>query len=162
MACSWGPSPSTWRVPGFSPGPRGCAAWAFFSTPQFLPLSGEFFCTFPTKPTEVLGLLYTTGWVYYNPNTLKSYKISPKQAACGVAQLPYPIYRHGKACLNNPMACSWGTSPSMQQVPGSIRALVPAGALRMLFSPPSLPFSLGTHSKPTIVLGLYNNWEFTF
>ena len=39
-----------------------------------------------------------------NPNTIKSYKIlqklSPKHAARGVVQSPYPIYRHGKACLS--------------------------------------------------------------
>ena len=36
--------------------------------------------------------------------TIRSYKIvqklSPKHAARGVAQSPYPIYRHGKACLS--------------------------------------------------------------
>ena len=74
--------------------------------PPFLPPPGDSFIrTFPTKLTKVLGLLYTTGWVYYNPNTIKSYKIlqklvSPKHAAHGVAQSPYPIYRHEKACLS--------------------------------------------------------------
>ena len=63
MACSWAPSPSTWQVPSSSPGPGRRAACAFFSTlPSFL----LFFCTFPTKPMKVLGLLYTTGWVYFN------------------------------------------------------------------------------------------------
>ena len=49
--------------------------------------------------------------VTINPNTIKSYKIyiksykisqklSPKHAALVVAQLPYPIYRHRKACLS--------------------------------------------------------------
>ena len=37
-------------------------------------------------------------------NPIKCYKISqklsPKHAARGVAQSPYPIYRHGKACLS--------------------------------------------------------------
>ena len=39
-----------------------------------------------------------------NPNTIKTYKISqkvtPRHAARGVAQSPYPIYRHGKANLS--------------------------------------------------------------
>ena len=38
------------------------------------------------------------------PNTTKSFKIfqriSPKQDARGVAQSPYPIYRHGKGSLS--------------------------------------------------------------
>ena len=85
-------------------GPGG-ALRALFSPPPFLPPSGDsFFRTFPTKPADRLGLCNTTGWVYYNPNSIKSYKIvqklSPKHAARGVAQSPYPIYRHGKACLS--------------------------------------------------------------
>ena len=43
-------------------------------------------------------------WKHLNPNTQKSYKIlqrlSPKHAARGVAQSPYPVYSHGKACLS--------------------------------------------------------------
>ena len=50
-----------------------------------------------------LSILYLI-FSMYNPNTIKSYKISqklsPKHAARGVAQSPYPIYRHGKACLS--------------------------------------------------------------
>ena len=42
--------------------------------------------------------------IIFTPNTLESYKIlqklSPKHAAHGVAQSPYPIYRHRKACLS--------------------------------------------------------------
>ena len=41
---------------------------------------------------------------FNNPNTIKPYnisqKLSPKHAARGVAQSPYPIYRYGKACLS--------------------------------------------------------------
>ena len=48
-----------------SPGPGGCAARAYFLHPPFLPPSGSFFRTFPTKPKDTLGLCYTTGWVYY-------------------------------------------------------------------------------------------------
>ena len=90
-----------------APGPAG-ALRVLFSPPS-LPSSGNsFFRTFPTKPMKVLGLFYTTfyttGWVYYNPNTIKSSKIlqklSPKHAAHGVVQSPYPIYRHRKACLS--------------------------------------------------------------
>ena len=56
------PSPSTRQVPGSSPGSGGRAACAFFLHPPFLPPSGDsFFRTFPTNPTKVLGLLYTTG-----------------------------------------------------------------------------------------------------
>ena len=61
-----------------------------------------------------------------NPNTIKSYKIlqklSPKHAAPGVVQLPYPstLYTERLACLNNPHhACSWGPSLSTRQVQGS-------------------------------------------
>ena len=55
-------------------GPAG-ALRALFSPPPFLPPSGDsFFRTFPTNPAKVLGLLYTTGMVYNNPNTIKSYK----------------------------------------------------------------------------------------
>ena len=141
---------STRQVPGSRPEPRArqvsCAR--FFLHPPFLPPPGDsFLCTFPTKPTKVLGLLYTTGWMYYNSNTIKSYKIlqklSPKHTAQGVAQSPYPIYRHGKACLSKqpPLACSPRPSPSTRQV--RVRAPGPAGALRALFSPPSLPSSPG-------------------
>ena len=40
----------------------------------------------------------------FNPNSITHHqtlqKLSPKHAARGVAQSPYPIYRHGKACLS--------------------------------------------------------------
>ena len=63
LACSWGPSPSTRQVPGSSPGPGGRAARAFFSTlPSFL--LGDFFRTFPTNPTKVLGLFATCMFGY--------------------------------------------------------------------------------------------------
>ena len=149
LACSPGPSPSTRQVPGSSPGPGGCAARAFFST---LPLSSfgrVFFRTFPTQPTTVLGLLYTTGWVYYNPNTIKSYKIlqklSSKHAAHGVAQSPYPIYRHGKACLSKQPPWRAAPDPRLARGRSWVRAPDPAGALRALFSPPSLPSSFFSH-----------------
>ena len=51
LACNWGPSPSTWQVPGSSPGPGGRAACAFFLHPPFLPPSGDsFFSHLPHQP----------------------------------------------------------------------------------------------------------------
>ena len=58
-----------------APGPAGALRALFFSPlPSFLLLEIVFFRTFPTNPAKVLGLLYTTGMVYNNPNTIKSYK----------------------------------------------------------------------------------------
>ena len=55
-SCSWGPWFSTRYVPGSSPGPRGHAARAFFSTlPSFL-LREIVFSHLPTNPVKVLGL----------------------------------------------------------------------------------------------------------
>ena len=52
--------------PGFNPRARRARCAPFFSPPSLPPSAFEsFFRTFPTKPTKVLGLLYTTGWVYY-------------------------------------------------------------------------------------------------
>ena len=49
-----------------APGPAGALRALFFLHPPFLPPSGgSFFRTFPTKPTKVLGLASTTGWVHY-------------------------------------------------------------------------------------------------
>ena len=84
------------------------------------------FRTFPTNPAKVLRLLYTTGLVHNNPNTIKSYKMA-KHAALGVAQSLYPIYRHRKACLSNQP--TWHAAGD----PRRVRALAPAGALRVLF-----------------------------
>ena len=121
-----------------APAPAGALRALFFSTlPSFLLREIFFFRTFPTKPTKVLGLLYTTGWVYYNPNTIKSYKIlqklSPKHAACGVAQSPYPIYRHGKACLSKQPPWRAAGDPRLARGRSRVRAPGPAGALRALF-----------------------------
>ena len=138
MACSGGPSPSTRQVPGSSPGSGGRAACAFFLHPPFLPPSGDsFFCTFPTNPAKVLGLLYTTSMVYNNPNTIKSYKIlqklSPKHAAHGVAQSTYPNYRHGKAGLSKQPQWRAAGDPRLARGRSRVRAPGPAGALRALF-----------------------------
>ena len=103
--------------------------------------------------------------LHHNPNAAKSYKIvqklSPKHAAGGVAQSPYPIYRHGKACLSKqpPWRANWGPSSSTRQVPGSSPR--PGGrAVRTFFS--TLPsFLLCTFpTKPTDMLELMKNMYF--
>ena len=95
---------------------------------------------------------------------MKSYKIvqklSPKHAARGVAQSPYPIYRHGKACLSKqaPTACSWGPSPSTRQVPGSSPGPGGRSARAFFLHPPFLPpsgeFFRTFPTKPAGTLGL--------
>ena len=147
MACSWGPSPSMRQVPGSSPGPGGSAASTFFLHPPFLPPSGDSsFHTFPTQLAVRLGLNNTTGWVCHNPNSIKLYKIvqklSPKHAASGVVQSPYPIYRHGKASLSE--RHPWHAAGDPRLARGRSRiGPGPAGTLCALFSPPSLPPSIG-------------------
>ena len=73
----------------------------------------------------------------YNPNTIKSYKISqklsPKHAAHGVAQSTYPNYRHGKACLSNQPPWRAAGDPRLARGRSRVRAPGPAGALRALF-----------------------------
>ena len=88
-----------------------------------------------------LWLFYTPSMClsgYFNPNTIKSYKIlqklSPKHAAHGVAQSPYPIYRHGKACLSKQPPWRAAPDPRLARGRSRVRALGPAGALRALFS----------------------------
>ena len=131
-------------------GPAG-ALRVLFSPPSLPPSGDSFFRTFPTNPAKVLGLLCTTGMVYNNPNTIKSYKIlhklSPKHAAHGVAQSTYPPIGTGRlACLNSPLACSWGPSPSTQQVTGSS----PGRAARAFFlHPPFLPPSGDSFFAPS-------------
>ena len=87
----------------------------------------------------------------YNPNTIKSYKIlqklSPKHAAHGVAQSPYPIYRHGKACLSRQPPWRAAPDPRLARSRSRVGAPGPAGALRALFflHPPFLPPSGDSH-----------------
>ena len=85
--------------------------------------------------------------MYNNPNTIKAYKIlqklSPKHAAHGVAQSTYPIYKHGKACLSKQPPWRAAGDPRLARGRSRVRAPGPAGALRALFSPPSLPSSFG-------------------
>ena len=101
-----------------------------------------------------------------NLNTIKSYKISqklsPKHAALDVAQSPYPVYRHGKACLSKWPPWRAAGDPRLARSRSWVRALAPTGALRVLFSPPSLPSSFrGVFytfpTKPAKVLGLKKN-----
>ena len=102
-------------------------------------------CSFVRKTTYPVNffliaqvpLLYTTGMVYNNPNTIKSYKISqklsPKHAAHGVAQSTYPNYRHGKACLSKQPPWRAAGDPCLASGRSRVRAPGPAGALRALF-----------------------------
>ena len=72
-----------------------------------------------------------------NPNSIRSYKIvqklSPKHAARGVAQSPYPTYRHGKACLSEQPPWRAAGDPRLARGRSRVRAPGPAGALRALF-----------------------------
>ena len=74
---------------------------------------------------------------FHNPNTIKSYKIlqklSPKHAAHGVVQSPYPIYRHGKACLSKQLPWRAAPDPRLARGRSRVRAPGPAGTLRTLF-----------------------------
>ena len=71
------------------------------------------------------------------PNTIKSYKISqklsPKHAAHGVAQSPYPICRHGKAYLSKQPPWRAAGDPRVARGRSRVRAPAPAGALSVLF-----------------------------
>ena len=75
--------------------------------------------------------------VFLNPNSIRSYKIvqklSPKHAACGIAQSPYPTYRHGKACLSKQPPWRAAGDPRLARGRSRVRAPGPAGALRALF-----------------------------
>ena len=82
-----------------------------------------------------------------NPNRQKSYKISqrlsPKHAARGVVQSPYPIYSHGNAYLSKQLLLRAAEDPRLAHDRSWVRAPAPVGALCALFSLPSLPSSLG-------------------
>ena len=62
-----------------------------------------------------------------------SQKLSPKHAARGVAQSPYPIYRHGKACLSKQPPWHAAGGPRLARRRSRVQAPGPAGALRALF-----------------------------
>ena len=104
-----------------------------------------------------------------NPNTIKSYKIlqklSPKHTAHGVAQSPYPIYRHGKACLSKQPPWRAAGDPrlargrSRVRAPGSSPGSGGHAAHAFFLHPPFLPpsgdsFFRTFPTKPTKVLGL--------
>ena len=64
----------------------------------------------------------------------KSYKkLSPKHAARGIVQSPYPTYRHGKACLSKQPPWRAAGDPRLARGRSRVRAPGPAGALRALF-----------------------------
>ena len=101
-----------------------------------------------------------------NPNTTKSHqisqKLSPKHAARGVAQSPYPIYRHGKACLSKQpswhaagdprLACGWSRVQALAR-----RARCEHFFLHLPFLPPLGDSFFAPSTKPTKVLGLRLN-----
>ena len=132
--------------------------------PRFYSLTDKNQMSSAVKPAKVLGLYDTTDWVYYNPNTIKSYKIiqklSPKHAARGVVQSPYPIYRHGKACLSEQPPWRAAGDPRLACGRSRVRAPGPASAARTFFlHPPFLPpsgdsFFRNFPTKPAKVLGL--------
>ena len=78
-----------------------------------------------------------TGMCRPNPNSIihhqTSQKLSPKHAARGVAQSPYPIYRHRKACLSKQPPWRAAGDPRLARGRSRVRAPGPAGALRALF-----------------------------
>ena len=110
---------------------------------------------------EEVRFMILTSNIIFNP--IKSYKVlqklSPKQAAHGVVQSPYPIYRHGKACLSKQPPWRASLDPRLARGRSRVWAPGPAGALRTFFSPLSLPpsgdsFFRTFPTKPTKVLGL--------
>ena len=102
---------------------------------------------FATEKCSIWKILMKTCLVMVtiiNPNRQKSYKIlqrlSPKHVACGIAQLPYPIYSHGKACLFRQLQWRAAGDPHLARGRSQVRAPAPAGMLlELLYSPPSLP-----------------------
>ena len=65
---------------------------------------------------------------------MKSYKkLSPKHAACGVAQSPYPIYRHGKACLSKQPPWRAVGDPRLARGRSRVRVPGPAGRATCAF-----------------------------
>ena len=80
-------------------------------------------------------------------------------------QSPYPIYRHGKACLSKQPPWRAARDPRLARGRSRVRAPGPAGVLRTLFFstlpsflPPSGDSFIRTFpTKPTKVLGLWKN-----
>ena len=98
----------------------------------------------------------------FNPNSIGSYKIvqklSPKHAARGVAQSPYPTYRHGKACLSKQPPWRAAGDPHLTRSRSRVRAPGPVGTLCALFFSTLPSFLLRTFPtkpvKPVVRLGL--------
>ena len=144
-----------------APGPAGALRALFFLHPPFLPPSGDSSFRTSQQTNESVRVIIHTGWVYYNPNTIKSYKnYLLKHAAHGVAQSPYPIYRHEKACLSNQPP--WRAAPDPRLARGRSWVRAPgrrASCARFFLHPPFLPPSGDSSfrtfpTKPTKVLGL--------
>ena len=75
-----------------------------------------------------------------DPNTLKyktSQKLSPKHAACGAVQSPYPIYRHEKAGLSKQPPLRAARDPCLAR--GRSQFPAPAPAEGFFSHPPFLP-----------------------
>ena len=114
-----------------APAPAGALHVLFSTLPSFLLQEIVFFAPFPPNPQKVLGLLYTTGWVYYKiPNTIKSYKISKTRSTwCCAIALPY------KACLSkqHPWRAAGHGDPLLACGRSRAWAPAPGGTLRTLF-----------------------------
>ena len=123
---------------------------------------------------EVLSVTYANGdntpkgvvhpfFDSYNANTIKSYKISqklsPKHAACGVMQSPYPIYRHGKPCLSKQPPWHAAGDRRLAHSRSRVRAPGPSGRCFFLH-PPFLRFFFTFPTNPAKVLWLkpFLNW----
>ena len=71
--------------------------------------------------------------LYHKSLTLLDLTKSPKQVARGVAQSPYPIYRHGKACLSKRPPWRAAGDPRLARGRSRVRAPGPVDALLALF-----------------------------
>ena len=102
----------------------------------------------------------------YNPNSIGSYKIVQNylQNTQHVVLRNRPTLSMGTerlACLNNPVACSWGPSPSTRQVLGSSPGPGGRAACAFFLHPPFFPpsgdsFFSHLPTQPTVRLGLNN------
>ena len=94
----------------------------------------------------------TVSYLLHNPNTTKSYKnyLQNTQHMVLRNRPTLSIGTERLACLNSPLAYSWGPSPSTRQVPGSSPG--PGGrAARAFFS--TLPSFLHQPCKSVRVKG---------
>ena len=103
-------------------GPTGALRMFFSTLPSFL--FGEIvFLHLPHHLRESVRDIVHHSLGLTNPNRQNSYKIlqrlSPRHAARGVAQSPYPIYSHGKAYLSKQLR--WHAPGDPWYVPGLSR-----------------------------------------